>query len=122
VAHSHPADAVRYIIDHSGAPVFSATEDYLESVDGIRDRIGNVKQFVGLTGSRPGWLDYEATLKAESPDLIHPDISEGDLLTINYTRGTTARPKGVMITHRHAYLNVVGTLLHLRLGVGARYR
>ena len=28
------------------------------------------------------------------------------------TSGTTARPKGVMITHRNAYLNVVGTLAH----------
>src|SRR5205814_235290 len=32
---------------------------------------------------------------------------------INYTSGTTARPKGVMITHRNAYLNTVGTLIHV---------
>ena len=39
-----------------------------------------------------------------------PAIGEQDLLTINYTSGTTSRPKGVMITHRNAYMNVVGTL------------
>src|SRR6266700_4103428 len=110
-----------YIIDHSGATVVCATEDYLDSVDGIRDRIGGVRHFFALTGSRAGWLDYEATRAAESPDHTHPDISEGDLLTINYTSGTTARPKGVMITHRNAYLNTIGTLLHLRLGIGDRY-
>src|SRR5437868_3414639 len=115
------ADDFAYIIDHSGATVVCATEDYLESVDGIRDRIGDVKQFVALTGSRAGWLDYEATLTTESPDLRRPDIGESDLLTINYTSGTTARPKGVMITHRNAYLNTIGTLLHLRLGIGDRY-
>src|SRR5207253_2420841 len=83
--------------------------------------IGDVKQFVALTGSRAGWLDYEATLTAESPDVRRPDIGESDLLTISYTSGTTARPKGVMITHRNAYLNTIGTLLHLRLGIGDRY-
>src|SRR5205814_141193 len=40
------ADDFAYIIDHSGATVVCATEDYLDSVDGIRDRIGDVKQFV----------------------------------------------------------------------------
>src|SRR5258708_37112316 len=48
-------------------------------------------------------------------------IDERDLLTINYTSGTTARPKGVMITHRNAAINSIGTLLHLPIGVGERY-
>ena len=47
------------------------------------------------------------------PSFVRPAIGERDLLTINYTSGTTARPKGVMITHRNAYMNVVGTLVHL---------
>jgi fatty-acyl-CoA synthase len=115
------ADDFAYIIDHSGATVVCATEDYLDGVDRVRERVGGVKHFVALTGSRQGWLDYEATLAAQPPDVIKPDIDEGDLLTINYTSGTTARPKGVMITHRNAYLNTIGTLLHLRLGIGDRY-
>src|SRR4029077_16251835 len=115
------ADDFAYIIDHSGASVVCATQDYLDSVDGIRDRLGGVKHFVALTGSGAGWQDYESMVATESPDPSRPDIAEGDLLTINYTSGTTARPKGVMITHRNAYLNTVGTLLHLRLGIGDRY-
>jgi fatty-acyl-CoA synthase len=115
------ADDFAYIIDHSGATVVCATEEYLDSVDSIRDAIGSVKHFIALTGSRPGWLDHAATVTAESPDVRRPEIGENDLLTINYTSGTTARPKGVMITHRNAYLNTVGTLLHLRLGIGDRY-
>src|SRR5437879_595696 len=66
------ADDFAYIIDHSGATVVCATEDYLESVDGIRHRIGKVKQIVGLTGSRPGRPDYEAALSAQSPAVIRP--------------------------------------------------
>jgi len=115
------ADDFAYIIDHSGATVVCASDEYLEAVDGIRDRIAGVKHFVALTGKREGWLDYETTLAAQPPDVVRPDIAEGDLLSINYTSGTTARPKGVMITHRNEYINVVGTLIHLPLRIGDRY-
>ena len=46
---------------------------------------------------------------------------ETDLLTINYTSGTTSKPKGVMITHRNAYINVVGTLIHHAMALADRY-
>src|SRR5207244_10585966 len=50
-----------------------------------------------------------------------PNIFETDLLTINYTRGTTSKPKGVIITHRNAYINIVGTLLHHPMTLTDRY-
>jgi fatty-acyl-CoA synthase len=68
-----------------------------------------------------GWLDYEALLAESASDFVHPEIHESDLLTINYTSGTTSRPKGVMITHRNAYLNTVGTLVHLPMTCADRY-
>src|SRR6185437_10370574 len=52
---------------------------------------------------------------------VRPEINERDLLSINYTSGTTARPKGVMITHRNAAMNTIGTLIHLPMPVGAKY-
>jgi fatty-acyl-CoA synthase len=59
---------------------------------------------------------------ANAPEtLIRPAIAEDDLLTINYTSGTTSRPKGVMITHRNAYMNVVGTLIHISMSPADRY-
>jgi fatty-acyl-CoA synthase len=60
-------------------------------------------------------------MAGHEPSFQRPEIAETDLLSLNYTSGTTARPKGVMITHRNAYMNVVGTLMHLHLGVDDRY-
>ena len=100
------ADDFAYILDHSGAKVVCAHADYLDAIDSIRDQLPGVEHFVALEGARPGWLDYEALVAASAPSFDRPEIAEGDLLTINYTSGTTARPKGVMITHRNAFLNL----------------
>src|SRR6266496_2793076 len=110
-----------YIVAHSGARVICAHAEHLDAVDSIRTELPDVERFVALEGAREGWLDYEELLAAAGTDFARPHISEQDLLTINYTSGTTARPKGVMITHRNAYMNVVGTLLHVPMRVDDRY-
>src|SRR5579863_10411470 len=103
-----------YIVNHSGSRVVCVHSDYLKAVDGVRDRMPGVRHFVAFEGagssSNGDWLDYEAAIAAAGPRFEPPEIGERDLLTINYTSGTTARPKGVMITHRNAAMNTIGTL------------
>lgn len=115
------ADDFAYIINHCGARIVCVHSDYLDAIDGIRSQLPSVTHFVALEGAKDGWLDYEAILRAAEATYVRPDIAESDLISINYTSGTTARPKGVMITHRNAYLNVVGTLVHYALAPKDRY-
>ena len=112
---------IEYIIRHSGATIVCAHADYLEAVETIRDSCGDVRHWVALEGAHDGWLDYDTLLGSESGGFERSSVDERDLLTINYTSGTTARPKGVMITHRNAYMNVVGTLVHLPMTCADRY-
>ncbi|MGZ3636558.1 MAG: long-chain-fatty-acid--CoA ligase [Ktedonobacterales bacterium] len=114
-------DDFTYIINHSGANVVCAHSDYLEAVDGIRTQLPGVRHFVALEGERDGWLSYENLIAQSNPEFTRPEIAETDLLTINYTSGTTSRPKGVMITHRNAYMNTVGTLMHVHMTPSDRY-
>jgi fatty-acyl-CoA synthase len=115
------ADDFAYLIQHSGARIVCAHADYLDAIDSIRSQIPDVLSFVALEGSKAGWLNYE-TLVAEAPrNFRRATIQETDLLTINYTSGTTSRPKGVMITHRNAYTNIIGTLLHHPMTLTDRY-
>ena len=114
-------DDFEYIINHCGAKIVCAHPDYFEAVDGIRDKLPGVEHYVALEGAADGWMDYEEAVASHSPDYETVDIAETDLLTINYTSGTTARPKGVMITHRNAYINIMGTLAHHHLTPDDRY-
>ena len=115
-----PADWV-YIVNHSGARVLSVHADYLDLVDTVRHEMPAVECFVALEGSGKGWLEYERLVASSSPEFARPEIDEGDLLAINYTSGTTSKPKGVMITHRNAWVNVVGTLVHHPMNCADRY-
>jgi fatty-acyl-CoA synthase len=115
------ASDFEYMINHCGAKVVCVHSDYLTLASTIRDRCPAVEHWVALEGTLPGFADYEALLSAQAPEFPRATIDERDLLTINYTSGTTSRPKGVMITHRNAWVNSVGTLLHHPMTPSERY-
>ncbi len=115
------ADDFAYILNHSGARMVCVHPDFIDAVDSIRASVPRVEHFVALEGGKGGWAEYEQLLTSASPEFARPEIDENDLITINYTSGTTSKPKGVMITHRNAYMNAVGTLVHISMSVEDRY-
>jgi fatty-acyl-CoA synthase len=110
-----------YMANHSGAKVLCVHDDYLELIDAVRARMPGVERFVALEGARSGWLEYESLLEHGAEPADTAELGENDLVTINYTSGTTSRPKGVMITHRNAWMNSVGTLTHWAMTPADRY-
>lgn len=110
-----------YMVNHSGCKVLCVHDEYLETIDSVRDQMTDVAYFVALEGSRQGWLAYEALVTESKVPAPKPELDEGDLISINYTSGTTANPKGVMITHRNAWVNVVGVLAHWPMTSADRY-
>ena len=65
-----------------------------------------------VAGPRIGSLDYEALLaEGDSADALPGVGDEWDSIPLNYTSGTTGKPKGVVYSHRGAYANAVSNIL-----------
>ena len=109
----------QYIIDHAGVKLLLVDHEYTGVIDAIRAQIPSVQTFVvaGGRGAVPaGWQDWDGLI-APHPRRAAPSPprDENDLVSINYTSGTTARPKGVMLTHRNCYINAYLLIAHLRV-------
>jgi fatty-acyl-CoA synthase len=98
-----------YIINHAGVKAVLVDYEYTDMVDGMRDKLPSVKHWIVAAyekGDYPGWTDWNSMVAEASPEApAFPERDENDLVSINYTSGTTARPKGVMLTHRNVYIN-----------------
>ena len=84
-----------------------------------------VEQVVMLPGpagtALPGSESYEAWLARGDRRGIEPPADENAMIAVNYTSGTTGRPKGVVYTHRGAYLNAVSVALEFELSSSSWY-
>jgi fatty-acyl-CoA synthase len=113
------SDEIGYILKHSGAK-FVFVDHELEALVKPIDLTGVRVIRVDDTGA-PG-DPYEDFLAAASPEPCEPWLEdEMETISINYTSGTTGRPKGVMIHHRGAYLNAIGEILETAMTFDARY-
>jgi fatty-acyl-CoA synthase len=108
-----------YILNHAGVVVALVDHEYTPVVDAIRSKLKTIRHFVVASPDRrpkAAWTDWESLIEKASPD-PPKDVKrdEDDVVSINYTSGTTARPKGVMLTHRNCYINAYSLIAHLKV-------
>ncbi|CRK50741.1 Fatty-acid--CoA ligase [Rhodococcus sp. RD6.2] len=114
---------LEYILDHSGATILFVDSELLGSAATIRERVPTVREIIDVPDS---------TITIENPvtgvatttysEFLACDVVRASLpwsvadeqtpIAINYTSGTTGKPKGVMYSHRGAYLNSLGETFH----------
>jgi fatty-acyl-CoA synthase len=108
-----------FILNHAGVKAVLVDYEYTGRVDAIRSDLSTVEHWIVADpkGRLPdGWLDWDALITGQ-PRTSTPcvELTESDVASLNYTSGTTARPKGVMLTHRNAYINAYNFIAHLRI-------
>jgi fatty-acyl-CoA synthase len=116
------ADEVGYILDHSGAKVVCCDPELADRVASerlaARPTLVNLEDpAAGVVGSPldgPSWAEFAAG--APQLPIAGALDDENRVISINYTSGTTGRPKGVMYTHRGSFLNALGEMYVHGLG------
>lgn len=105
-----------YILNDAGAKVLFLEKQFLPVVGSFRKSVCSVQSFVALDFQpEHDWLspaNYEQSLAAATPhraDIMKVD--EASLAELFYTSGTSANPKGVMLTHRNIYLHALDVCL-----------
>ena len=112
-------DEIGYILNHSGSKFLFVDAEF-ESVVKPLDLTGLRVVRVDDTGA-PG-DPYEDFLATGSPAPVESWLEdEEETISINYTSGTTGRPKGVMYSHRGAWVNAVGEVIEAGMSFDTRY-
>jgi fatty-acyl-CoA synthase len=105
------ATDVSFILDHAGARFVFVDAEFAGLVDDA-----DFERVVRIDDSGSPEDPYEAFLEEGSPaPLPNPVDDEDEPISINYTSGTTGRPKGAVYHHRGAYLNALGEVIETRL-------
>ncbi len=110
------ADQLLYIIGHAEDRVIIADASLAGILGPVLaeggDQVKTVRQLIvygdGDRSALPAHLDYEEFLAASKPGYPWPDIDEHEAAAMCYTSGTTGEPKGVVYSHRSAFLHTLG--------------
>ena len=112
------AGEVEYIVEHSKSKmvfVDAELEHLLENVDESVERVR-----IDDTGEKGD--PYEDYIAEGSPEPVESVLEdEEEMISVNYTSGTTGQPKGVMYTHRGAYISALGNVIETQMDYETKY-
>jgi len=104
------AEEIGYIVEHSGARLLFADHELAHLAENAGVEVVRIDD----TGESSD--PYEEFLAGGSPESFEPRVDdEEQTISINYTSGTTGKPKGVMTTHRGSYLNALMEVVQVSL-------
>jgi fatty-acyl-CoA synthase len=122
-------DTIAYILDHGEAKVVLCDPQFMpvlaesiEKMEGSAPKVIEVADPHEGVNASSAYPEYEDVLAAADPKFqwIMPE-DEWESLALNYTSGTTGRPKGVVYHHRGAYLMTMGTAVSWEMALRPKY-
>jgi len=103
-------EEIPYMCNDSEASVLFVGQRYLDLAAAIKPDLKTVKQMVCIDARPEGMPSYEEELARHEPDEIFTDVDDSDPTIVIYTSGTTALPKGVVLTYMGLSVYVTNTV------------
>jgi len=122
------AATISFILDHGEAKVLITDKEFSETIKEAiqlcvsKPRVIDINDTLANEGDLIGEMDYEDFIDDGDPNYNWklPD-DEWQAISLNYTSGTTGNPKGVVYSHRGAYMNSIGNAMAWDLNQGPIY-
>ncbi len=113
-------EELTYILNDAAPRLLFFDAEFIPLIELMRPQLKSVEHFIRLRGDAPAWAhaqSYDELVAAAEPrEIDYRPIDENSVAELFYTSGTTAHPKGVMLTHRNLYLHAFYTGIGLRGG------
>jgi acyl-CoA synthetase (AMP-forming)/AMP-acid ligase II len=106
-------EELAYILDHSESRMLISEAEFDPVIKGVRSKLPNVKKYLAVGKEVPsGWESYDRLVEANKGAKVPHELVElDDLHRLMYTSGTTAHPKGVMLSYGNLYWKNIGHIL-----------
>ena len=89
------------MLNNSESNAVLVGEEFVTDIEGVRPQLDTVKHYVATSKGSPSMIDYEALLRNASPGEPPAKVELDDLVSIEYTSGTSGSLKAAMLTHRN---------------------
>lgn len=103
-------EELEYMINTAEADMLFVGERYLPLLEAIRPQLRTVKHYIAFEGRPKGMLSYEDLVQSAEPEEIWVEIEDTQPTILMFTSGTTAIPKGVVLSYLDLTSYVINTM------------
>ena len=104
------SEEIAYMLNVSETCLLFVGKRYISIIEEIQPELRAFRQAICYDGYRAGFANYETVVMSQTPNEVFVEVHDNDPTILLYTSGTTAMPKGVVLTYLSMSVYVTNTV------------